>query len=329
MLTNYELQLPCIGCRVQFARAVLIGTAKPHFPLNSTHRHMALTTFGVVAGALSVAALFNNCVECFEYIQLGRQFGQDYERCQLKLDVVRTRLGRWGQAVDINHDARFATNTPNDQTAQLAKTHLEAIVHLFQSLEKKSKTYEITATSDDLAVLGDTNLTPRALDLHNRFGDLARRRQKRTSLVKKSKWALYEAKNFGKLVAEASDLVDDLEKLVAVENVCRNLAELEVEEMEDELSLRLLNDAASDIDATLSQVVIEKIGRIVGRNSVQDLRTEENARVRVGDEVSEVVAVRGISFAYKPTNSAGRVMATGRSRVHIGNSISGKGVFND
>jgi hypothetical protein len=30
--------------------------------------------FGTVAGALSVAALFNNCVDCFEYIQLGRHF---------------------------------------------------------------------------------------------------------------------------------------------------------------------------------------------------------------------------------------------------------------
>jgi hypothetical protein len=29
--------------------------------------------FGTVAGALSVAALFN-CVDCFEYIQLGRHF---------------------------------------------------------------------------------------------------------------------------------------------------------------------------------------------------------------------------------------------------------------
>jgi hypothetical protein len=28
--------------------------------------------FGIVAGSLSVAVLFNNAVDCFEYIQLGR-----------------------------------------------------------------------------------------------------------------------------------------------------------------------------------------------------------------------------------------------------------------
>jgi hypothetical protein len=51
-------------------------------------------TFGTVAAVLSVAALFNNCVDCFEYVQLGRHFGQDYERCELKVDIAQTRLSR-------------------------------------------------------------------------------------------------------------------------------------------------------------------------------------------------------------------------------------------
>lgn len=34
--------------------------------------------FGVIAGALNVAALFNNCIDCFEFVQLGRRFGRDY-----------------------------------------------------------------------------------------------------------------------------------------------------------------------------------------------------------------------------------------------------------
>ncbi|KAI1763849.1 hypothetical protein GGR53DRAFT_466984 [Hypoxylon sp. FL1150] len=36
--------------------------------------------FGTVAGALSVAALFNNCVACFEYIQLSHHFREDFDR---------------------------------------------------------------------------------------------------------------------------------------------------------------------------------------------------------------------------------------------------------
>ena len=51
--------------------------------------------FGTVAGALRVAALFNNCcVDCFECVQLGRRFGRDYERCQLRVKIAQTRLSR-------------------------------------------------------------------------------------------------------------------------------------------------------------------------------------------------------------------------------------------
>ena len=43
--------------------------------------------FGIVAGTLSVAGLFNNAVDCFEYIQLGRNFGTDYQTCRIRLDI--------------------------------------------------------------------------------------------------------------------------------------------------------------------------------------------------------------------------------------------------
>ena len=36
--------------------------------------------FGIFAGAAGLAGLFTPCVECFEYVQFGRNFGQDCER---------------------------------------------------------------------------------------------------------------------------------------------------------------------------------------------------------------------------------------------------------
>lgn len=60
--------------------------------------------FGIVAGAASLAGLFTPCVECFEYIHLGRHFGKDYEACQIKLDVVALRLSRWGLTVGLGEN---------------------------------------------------------------------------------------------------------------------------------------------------------------------------------------------------------------------------------
>src|SRR5258708_991379 len=99
--------------------------------------------FGVVTGTLSVAALFNTCVECFEYIQLGRHFGEHYERCQLRLDVARIRLGRWGEAVQINENPRFETSLPGDQPIWLVREVLDDLGLLFHNALRSSKRYQL------------------------------------------------------------------------------------------------------------------------------------------------------------------------------------------
>lgn len=76
---------------------------------------------------MSVAALFNNCVDCFEYVQLGRHFGRDYERCRLKVDIAQIRLSWWGEAVVINKDPRFAIVLPTDIPTQQVQSILEEI----------------------------------------------------------------------------------------------------------------------------------------------------------------------------------------------------------
>src|ERR1700733_6721727 len=127
--------------------------------------------FGIVASSLGIAALFNNCVDCFEYIQLGRHLGRDYERCQLKLDIAKTRLGRWGQAVAINDDSRFASNLSSDTQIQLVRSILEEIMLLFQMAQKTAKRYEISAKQEDLVPFKDNDMAPLFRRLHGRLSD--------------------------------------------------------------------------------------------------------------------------------------------------------------
>ena len=81
--------------------------------------------FGIVAGSLSVTALFNNAVDCFEYIQLGRNFGTDYQIYQIWLDITRLQLLHWGTAVDISNNPDFAVVDPSTDEACTAKCTLE------------------------------------------------------------------------------------------------------------------------------------------------------------------------------------------------------------
>lgn len=285
--------------------------------------------FGVVASALSVAALFNNCIDCFEYIQLGRHFSRDFQRCQLKLDIAKTRMGRWGQAVGINEDGRFATAAPDDKTGQLVRAVVEEIISLFQAIQKSSKRYEITATHGDLAVLADGDMMPVARGLHRRLADVARQRQQQTSLIKKARWALYDGKNLDKLVDNISEFIDELEKLVPAEMVRQQLVELEIEEVNDEPSLMALQEASDGTDTMLSKAVAHKIEVIAGKNYAKDIETDEQAKLRLGNEWSVAGLAAGNSFADGTTNATDSVKARGSSAVQIGNSYGSKGIFDN
>ncbi|KAI1179125.1 heterokaryon incompatibility protein s [Nemania sp. FL0916] len=292
--------------------------------------------FGVIAGALSVAALFNNCVASFEYIQLGRHFAQDYERCQLKIDIAQANLSRWGQAIGIDQDSRFATDNSEDESVSLAQEILVQIGVLLQTLEDESKRYTErkkrtkTVTAEDLEHLQVQNMQPVAQRLHSRFKANVSQRQKGTSFVKKAAWALYDGKNFEKLVNEVKGLVGDLEKLFPPdERVRHTLVEMEIEEVDDEQSLQVLQNAAADTDSALSQVVSEKL-QAIGGNYAGDIQTEDSARVRVGNEWAPVVLTSGHQYRADQTrNEAGSIKAGKLSAVHIGTNYGGRGIFDN
>jgi hypothetical protein len=46
----------------------------------------------VVVGVVAFASLFSNTVECFQFVQLERAFGKDFQTSQLKLDNRKTPL---------------------------------------------------------------------------------------------------------------------------------------------------------------------------------------------------------------------------------------------
>ncbi|EHK23053.1 uncharacterized protein TRIVIDRAFT_28501 [Trichoderma virens Gv29-8] len=285
--------------------------------------------FGIATGALSVAALFNNCVDTFEYIQLGRHFGEDYQRCQLKLDIAETRLGRWGEAVGVNDDERFASASPIDKAVKDAQRILEDIADCFEAAQKKSRRYAGRADKQELEVYSNSDMNTVFQRLHNRYRDIARRRQKSTSIVKKAAWALYDGKSLNKIIDQISSWVDELEKLFPVEATHQKLVEMEIDEVNDELSLKTLNDAARGIDPALEDAVESKVDAIEGKNSARNVTTEDKVRFHVGNVVSEGVLQHEILTNDQTINSVETVSAKNESRVQIGNVYGGKGVWDN
>lgn len=279
---------------------------------------------GLITG---LAGLVSNCVDSLEYIRLGRNFGRDYQTCQLRLDIAKTRLGRWGEGIKINPDLPSVVGSSSgDQRFQLARSILEQIMVLFESTQKTSQRYEMVAEQRDLVLFNEDEMKPIFRGLHNRLKSLAYQRQKDTSLYNKTTWALYDAKSFDRLLDDITTLVGELETLFPVEVDCRRLVQFEIEEVEDEQSLTALRDAADGVDKTLSEAVGQKIETILGRNYAKDVKTEDRARVQVGHQFSEIWGFVGTDQA---TNSVDTVVAKGESRIQIGSMFGGRGIFDD
>ena len=139
---------------------------------------------------------------------------------------------------------------------------------------------------------------------------------------------MYDGKNFDKLIEHITGFVDDLEKLVPVEDVCRRLGEMEIEEVDDEPSLIALQDAAADTDNVLAEFATKRLERLRGEgNSAKSIQSDESARVRVGNEWTEAALSHNSGLSGQTWNEADSIATKGASAVHVGNSYGGRGIF--
>jgi hypothetical protein len=220
-------------------------------------------TAGLVVGVAALASLFNSTVECFEFIQLGRAFGKDFQTSQLKLDNARLRLSRWGKSLGLDDEIRDTTSLQGRFGSESAIKHAEAllgqIVELFAEAEGVSNRYKSRKEPrDDSLVVYDpqTDLNAAAAKLHLKMRQLAIERQNRTGIRQKAKWALYQEKQFRRLIEDITELVDSLVELFpAAQQSQRELCDLEVSAIGEGEGISILRDIAAAQDKLLEEAI--------------------------------------------------------------------------
>lgn len=231
--------------------------------------------------AVGIAGLFNNAVDCFEYIQLGRNFGQGYQTGLLKLDSARLRLSRWGQTVGLSDRLKDTQSLPSmlksAHDIEKAEQILGHILELFAEAEGVSDKFKTRGgRSKQQLLVHDTqaDLEPAALTLHNKMRDLAIKRQNQTGLRQKAKWALYEEKHFKRLIEDITSLVDSLVELFpAAQAPQEKLCTAEVAEMSAEGNLPMLEAIVQGQDKLLEKAIVEAPGpgASQGTQNIDDL----------------------------------------------------------
>ena len=216
--------------------------------------------FGIAAGAVGIAAAFTACVDCFNYIQIGRHFGRDFQTEMLTLDCTRLQLTRWGQAVKIYDDPKLGRPDATPEELQTAKGALHQILILFADSQKISDKYKLGAKAGkDLSVLTDGDLDPTVIALRNKMKELAIKRQKGSSILKTASWALYQKSEVKELVASTRSLMDSIEKLFPAAQARVSLAKQETAEIQDAEALSLVAGVARGVDSLLQAAAEERI----------------------------------------------------------------------
>jgi hypothetical protein len=204
-------------------------------------------------GVVGLVSTFTTCVDCFDYIRIGRNLGEDYQTAIVKLDLVRLRFTRWGQAAGIVHGGqnvdegiavaqlRSKLTAPDKEFPTIMQT-LGQILRLFERTVETSERLALKSTKVQAPVSDDVGFEDTTLQaLHEKMRNFAIRRQSRSTLLQKTRWALYRKRDFTGLIEDLTELVTALVELVPAEPQ-QQLCKEEVAEINSDQSLVVLDD---------------------------------------------------------------------------------------
>lgn len=143
---------------------------------------------GLAMGAIALAALFNTCIELFDYFELGRNYIYDYELACTKIELLRERLRAWGGALRVMEpgaeDLMLRALWPT--TCDAVGKSLLAIRAILRSSDILMQKYE----------LRPDNSSKWSLNLRRR-----------------SKWAIHDKTKFDMLIRDLAFLIENLERV--------------------------------------------------------------------------------------------------------------------
>ena len=218
-----------------------------------------------VVDVLIIADFFNNVVDCFEYVQIDRNFDQSYQTDLLKLDDAKLRLSRWDQFVDLNHELKDTQSLfqilKSTQKVNKIEQILNQILKFFANAEDISIKFKIKVEKFEQKLFvhnSQVNLKFAALILHNKMRDLSIKRQNQTNLRQKTKWTLYEKKHFKRFIENITNFVDDLIELFStVQASQQNFCTIEMTEMNAKKNLSMLKIVVQSQNKLLEKTIVK------------------------------------------------------------------------
>lgn len=177
----------------------------------------------LMLGVVSLAGLFNTCIEAFSYLKVAQSLERDLEILLVKLDIQKARLISWGNSVGIvraPNDGRSAI-LEDEQTMQIIQRSLESIHVLLtdsQQLRDRYALCEVPESSNVAALRHVELVSPTSMTIfrrsYNRLCNRIVTKDRRVPAPNRIVWAIQDREKFGGLVDHLRDLVDGLVTLL-------------------------------------------------------------------------------------------------------------------
>jgi hypothetical protein len=287
---------------------------------------------GLAIGTLSLAALFETCMTCFDYIDTGRQYGKDYQRFVISMRSLELRMSRWWDVAGLQAGtARIPEDAEHHIRDLLGEIHSD----LQEARERAQKYNNPVMTDDDGSV--------RLENLAERFQRQANVRQKRTPLGRVIKWALRDQMKCKRVIKNIKNAVEELEGVLpqtapdsqlthqaAVEDAQQLVQPAEVEEPAEASAtsvIEILHDA-TDNDPVLQQVLEIVAKQAESGDEIRNIFTSGKARVALDDFVAS--DYKGpVPLERKHRRIIQNVTTSGEGKLQVGTIYGGKGAMGD
>ncbi|KAF8866227.1 hypothetical protein BDZ45DRAFT_735513 [Acephala macrosclerotiorum] len=217
---------------------------------------------GLALSAVSVAALFTTCIQCFDIVVAGKNFSEDYEQLCALLSLQRARFGLWGESVGLipnPHDGQRLQYDKNLDRPDI-KPGVERILNNIKSLLDEASQVDARYGPRSPTQSSEVS-TPRGLDIFRtpfeRFKFNIKSHQKETSAWNVTRWAIHDSDKFEALIGRLREFVDGLEsitKSLGLLDEQHKRLQHEIETISDTGSLSLLRDASSRHGSSLQGI---------------------------------------------------------------------------
>jgi hypothetical protein len=173
---------------------------------------------GLFIGTIALASLFSTCLELAEYFELGRSFVYDYRLACLKLALLKSRLGVWGDSLgvrDAGHEREELRMRWGEEQEVIGCSLLgikeifgnaEALADKYRLLPRESRSLDpsFLVPSKIKAICGNSSI-PAQSSKKSRFFTLRRT----------TTWAIRDKQKFDGLLLDLDFFIGSLEQVIA------------------------------------------------------------------------------------------------------------------